>query len=259
MFLSGALVCLLTSGVNDHEAHQFIFHYPLAKAHLIWGWSVCHYVRLNKANYLPEDAAHSFHILISLDSFCSQEQICWFKTVTRGTPAYTLASVPTSRGTLSLFWQRGLFRLVGHCFCFPFRRLWQHTVAQWQLSKSMYYWAHQLALLQCVSVHGPVSPLPQRAGTRSVSTAGLQRPSSVWQRVELLGTALQSLPVLQVGVVAFGDPLQSVEETPTAARNHCGAVAVTWTREMRAEWAVSVRDNASLIFIIYLCGHLKSD
>lgn len=51
--------------------------------------------------------------------------------------------------------------------------------------------------------------------------------SSVRQGVESLGTALQSLPVLEVGVVALGDALGAVEETPAAAGDHRRAVTVT--------------------------------
>lgn len=39
---------------------------------------------------------------------------------------------------------------------------------------------------------------------------------------------LQALPVLQVGIVAFRDPIGAVEETPPAGGNHSGAVAVAW-------------------------------
>lgn len=49
----------------------------------------------------------------------------------------------------------------------------------------------------------------------------------------MLGTALQPVPVLQVGVVAFGDPLGAVAETPAAAGNHCCAVTVAWKDRRR--------------------------
>ena len=48
------------------------------------------------------------------------------------------------------------------------------------------------------------------------------------QGVELLPAALQPVPVLQVAVVALGDPLGAVQETPAAAGDHCGAVTVAW-------------------------------
>lgn len=84
--------------------------------------------------------------------------------------------------------------------------------------------ARQPALRQRVRVHGLVFRSAQAAGKLSVqqSVAAL----SVWQGVELLRTALQSVPVLQIGVVAFRDPLGAVEETPAAAGNHGCAVTV---------------------------------
>lgn len=59
--------------------------------------------------------------------------------------------------------------------------------------------------------------------------------TSMRQGIELLSTALQSVPVLQVQVVAFRDPLSTVEETPTAAGDHCSAVTVTWGWERRRQ------------------------
>lgn len=51
---------------------------------------------------------------------------------------------------------------------------------------------------------------------------------SLRQSVQLLSTALQSLPVLQVQIVVFRDPLSAVEKTPAAAGNHSCAVTVPW-------------------------------
>lgn len=44
----------------------------------------------------------------------------------------------------------------------------------------------------------------------------------------MLCTVLQSVPVLQVGIVTFRDPLGAVEETPAAAGDHSSAVTVAW-------------------------------
>lgn len=44
----------------------------------------------------------------------------------------------------------------------------------------------------------------------------------------MLCTVLQSVPVLQVGIVAFRDPLGAIEETPAAAGDHSCAVTVAW-------------------------------
>lgn len=44
----------------------------------------------------------------------------------------------------------------------------------------------------------------------------------------MLCAVLQSVTVLQVGIVALRDPLGAVEETPAAAGNHSSAVAVAW-------------------------------
>lgn len=48
------------------------------------------------------------------------------------------------------------------------------------------------------------------------------------QLIKLLGAALQSVPVFQIRVVAFWDPLGAIEKTPAAAGDHCSAVAITW-------------------------------
>ncbi len=92
----------------------------------------------------------------------------------------------------------------------------------------MYYRAHQLALRQCVRVCGLVSPLPSARCLDTLSAQQAVAAFSVRQGIELLGAALQSVPVLQIGVVAFRDPLGAVEETPAAAGNHRCAVAVAW-------------------------------
>lgn len=85
------------------------------------------------------------------------------------------------------------------------------------------YYGSVGALDRCTTVH-------QLALRRCVAQAALSRPRrpSVWQGVELLSAPLQSVAVLQVGVVALGDAPGAVEETPAAAGNHCGAVAVAW-------------------------------
>lgn len=49
----------------------------------------------------------------------------------------------------------------------------------------------------------------------------------------MLSAALQSVAVLQVAVVAFGDPLGSVKKTPTTGGDHRCAVAVTLAESKR--------------------------
>lgn len=61
------------------------------------------------------------------------------------------------------------------------------------------------------------------------------------QCVELLSTALQTVPVFQLGIVAFRDPLGAVQKTPAAAGDHRCAVVVTWTEPQRYNGMVEMQ------------------